>query len=259
MGYESESGRVLIATHHGLLAWKDDQLSRVGDAQHDFMGFSQFPANPKFIYTSGHPQTGGNLGVLKSEDGGLTFRQVYQGPSGQAVDFHSMTISPASHEVLYGWFGGQLYRTNDGGQQWQIFDPAGLPAQGLCWGAPCLNADSKDENKVYAGFPDGLFVSEDRGETWRLVSAEVGSVGGVGVSLANANQLFVFSQGKGVLVSYDGGQTWEERNEGLHLAAQEIVFGFAFDADNPERVYLATTNNQLYISENTGRTWSKLL
>jgi photosystem II stability/assembly factor-like uncharacterized protein len=249
---------VVLATHHGLLAWQDGKLLRLGNSRDDFMGFSMYPHQPSLLFSSGHPSTGGNLGVLKSEDGGQTFRRVYSGPGGRAVDFHSMAVSPADPDVLYGWFNGQLYRSEDGANRWDIESAEGLSGQGMCWGAPCLSADSRDAQRVYAGLPGGLFVSEDGGRTFELVSNDLGGVGGVGVSL-DGSRLFVFSQAGGVAVSEDGGGTFEYVNEGLSVGGQEIVYGFAFDPDDRNKVFLATTGNQLYVSEDGGLSWTKLL
>jgi hypothetical protein len=63
------------------------------------MGFSLHPSNPDVIYTSGHPKSGGNLGVMKSVDGGMIFERIFLGLSGESVDFHSMIISPANPHI----------------------------------------------------------------------------------------------------------------------------------------------------------------
>ena len=78
---------LLLASHHGLFA-----VDATGDAARlspiqDFMGFSPSPADPLTFFASGHPSTGGNVGFLKSIDGGATWNHISDGLDGP-VDFH---------------------------------------------------------------------------------------------------------------------------------------------------------------------------
>lgn len=127
LGYDSQNKQLLVATHYGLFVWKDGQLFQLGDNRDDFMEFSLVPTNPKTIFTSGHPRGGGNMGVMKSEDGGVTFKNIFRGLKGETVDFHSMAVSSVNPMIFYGWFHGNFYRTKDGGKNWQLPAARGLP------------------------------------------------------------------------------------------------------------------------------------
>ena len=259
LGYGAEQDQLLLATHFGLFSLKDDQLYQVGDSRDDYMGFALHPHDPSIVYTSGHPALGGNLGVERSTDGGLHCEQVFEGVSDEVVDFHSMTMSPGDPDTLYGWFQGLLYRTNDAGDTWEAFDPQGLPSEGLCWGAPCLAASSEDEDRLYAGTPEGLFRSDNQGGDWALVDNSAGAVAGIGVSPHDPEHLFIYSVEQGMLVSNDRGNSWEARNEGLQLDTDDVVFEITFDFDDPERIFVATTGNQVFGSSDGGRSWDRLL
>ncbi|MEX0802789.1 MAG: hypothetical protein WD688_05670, partial [Candidatus Binatia bacterium] len=201
--------------------------------------------NPNVIYTSGHPSTGGNLGVMKSEDGGITFKRILQGLQGEPVDFHSMTVSPANPKILYGWFKKKLYRTKDGGETWDFASARGMPPQGFCFGAPCLTADSKDERSVYAGTPNGLLTSHDFGETWTMVNTDLGGVAGVGVDPSNPRRLFAFTKNLSLAYSLDRGKSWQARNNGLKLSRDEFIFAFAFDQKNSNHLFAAAPRPNL--------------
>lgn len=111
----ADSGRLLIATHHGLHAL--DLASRtttpVGDSQDDFMGFTTPPTATGPLYASGHPAGGGNLGVIASEDGGQSWAPLSEGVGGP-VDFHQMEVSRANAQVLYGSYAGAIQTSCDG-------------------------------------------------------------------------------------------------------------------------------------------------
>jgi photosystem II stability/assembly factor-like uncharacterized protein len=258
LGYDSQNRRLFIATHYGIFIWNDGKLFQLGDNRDDFMGFSLHPSNSNTIYTSGHPKNGGNMGVTKSEDGGVTFKPIFRGLSGEAVDFHSMTINVANSRILYGWFQGKLYRTKDGGKSWQSTLANGLPNQGLCFGAPCLNADSKDERILYAGSPNGLLISRDFGENWTMMNSQLGAVAGIGIDPLNSKRLFAFAEKLGLASSRDEGKNWQSRNKGLELSRREFVFAFAFDREKSNHLFAATPEN-IFRTRDGGERWEKIL
>jgi photosystem II stability/assembly factor-like uncharacterized protein len=258
LGYDSKNQRLFVATHYGIFIWKEGKLFQLGENRDDFMGFSLHPPNPNIIYTSGHSKGASNMGVMKSEDGGLTFKQIFQGLQGETVDFHSMTISPANPKILYGWFQEKLYRSKDGGKNWQFSSARGIPQEGFCFGTPCLSADGQKENTLYAGTPNGLLVSSDFGENWTTVNANLGAVAGVGVDPSNPKRLFAFTQNLGLASSRDRGKSWRSSTQGLQLSPKEFIFAFAFDRKNSKHIFAATPE-RVFRSTDGGGDWEKIL
>jgi photosystem II stability/assembly factor-like uncharacterized protein len=266
IGYDYKQARLFLATHFGLFVLqradtdqRDWRLFQVGTNRDDFMGFSLHPLDPDVIFTSGHPARGGNLGVMKSEDGGFTFKQVFDGPDGEPIDFHSMTISPADPAILYGYYWGDemLYRTRDAGRTWDRLAGDAFSTGGLCWGAPCLAADPNRADSLYAGTERGLMVSHDGGETWRALLPS--PVAGVGVSGGQRPLILAMSATEGVVASTDDGTTWERRDQGLDLREGELVFAFSFDWSNPQHVFLATTGQRVFQSTDGGESWIEVM
>ncbi|WMT86531.1 glycoside hydrolase [Pelagibacterium sp. 26DY04] len=219
---ELNSSRILMATHHGLWAVDLDQETAhlLGDSRNDFMGFSSHPADAGRFWASGHPITGGNLGVIMSMDGGVNWTKVAEGVGGP-VDFHQMTISQADPNVLYGVHqGASLQKSDDGGRSW---DEVGLLPDGII----DLAASAIAPNTLFAATNTGLFKSEDAGRTWMRIyesSAPVSSIHvdetgvvafilGVGIVTASENDL-AFS-----VVADDFGNTYL-----LHLTSIEAGF-----------------------------------
>ncbi len=258
LGYDSKNNRLFIATHYGIFIWKEGKLFQLGQSRDDFMGFSLHPSDFDVIYTSGHPKSGGNMGVTKSEDGGVTFKRIFRGLSGETVDFHSMILSPANPNILYGWFNGKVYRTKDGGKSWQFALARGLPSEGLCWGAPCFSADGQDERTVYSGTRSGLLISRDFGDNWTSAGSNVSGIGGIGVNPRNSKNIFGFTEKLGLAISQDGGKSWRRANEGLKLSPKEFIFAFAFNRSNANQIF-AATGEQIFQSIDSGKTWSKIL
>ncbi|HBL36804.1 MAG TPA: hypothetical protein DDZ55_08355, partial [Firmicutes bacterium] len=71
------------------------------------------------------------------------------------------------------------------------------------------------------------------------------------------------SREEGFLVSFDGGETWEARNEGLprrNLGGEEQIrtlTAIGVDTANPERVAV-TTADRIYLSGDSGATWQRI-
>jgi photosystem II stability/assembly factor-like uncharacterized protein len=202
---------------------------------------------------------GGNLGVLRSTDSGLNFEHIFSGVDGETVDFHSMSVSAADPDWFYGSFMGQVYRSEDRGENWIALQPDGLPQRGLCWGVPCLAADSGEPSTVYAGTELGLMVSSDAGESWDVVNSDVGQVAAVTIDPGNPDRIVAYTQNHGLAISEDGGGSWESHHGDLQSGDGGFVFAIALDQSDPDRMFVATMNNEVFETRDGGQTWTRVI
>lgn len=244
----ADSSKLYIATHHGLLVLHNDKdLFRIGTSQDDYMGFSPHPTDIKVFFSSGHPRTGGNIGVQRSDDKGFTWQKLSKGVSGP-VDFHAMAVSAANPNLMYGWYQGALQRSQDGGNSWEIVTRVPQIIQ--------LVADPKDENTVYTTTPQGLLVSKNKGIDWASATdALQGAVVALAINPQDSATMLSFSQQLGLAKSADGGKTWEKTNETF---GGETVFFIAIDQQQPDTVYTLTESNAIYKSTDGGNGWNKI-
>lgn len=246
----TDPSKVYIATHYGLLVLENEKdLYRVGRSKDDYMGFSPHPTEANVFFSSGHPSTGGNIGFQKSEDSGVTWKKVSNGANGP-VDFHAMAVSPVNPNLVYGWFQGNLQRSTDQGNTWEIVNRDLLPVS--------LTADTQDENIVYAATPQGqgVMISRDKGATWTSMSPalEGGAISIIAIHPEDSKILLTFSEKLGGLgKSTDGGKTWQKVAEGLN---GETILHIAFSRSTPDSVYALTHQNKLYKSMDAGNTWA---
>lgn len=243
----ADPNKVYIATHYGLLVLIDDKdLFRVGKSKDDYMGFSVHPTDPKVLLSSGHPSSGGNIGFQKSEDGGFTWKKVSNGQNGP-VDFHAMTVSQITPNLIYGWYRGELQRSTDGGNSWEIAGSTNFPIVGLA-------ADPKDENIVYAASSQGLMISKDKGKEWNQLLD--GFVSTIAINPQDSQKLISYSEKQQLAKSSDGGQTWEKINADF---SGETPLFISFSRQTPEIIYILTEKNSLYKSLDNGTNWNKIL
>lgn len=246
----ADQNRLYIATHAGLLVLVNERnLYRVGRSEDDFMGFSAHPTDPKVFFSSGHPRRGGNLGIQRSDDGGMTWRRISTGVRGP-VDFHAMAVSPANPDLLYGWYASALQRSTDGGKSWEVIG-ASLP------NVIRLTADPERADVVYAATVEGLMVSTDRGVSWAPLGEELrgSAVTAVAVLPTRTQELIAFSDQFGLAKSTDGGTTWRSMAERF---GGETPLHIAIARQRPDTVYVLTGGNSIFRSNDGGERWDRV-
>lgn len=231
-----------MATHFGLHVFADGKWSRRSADRNDHMGFSLTPLG---MWRSGHPSGGGSLGVQESPDAGrswITLSAVAQ----PAVDFHAMTASRADPPTMYGWDSGGrgLFRSIDGGKQWDPTTSEGLPR------VVGALAASKTPGAVYATGSGGLYRSEDGAASWRKVSDEA-----LFALCAAGDPEMVYGgrlDDARLVRSTDGGVTWQP----LEPAVGRVV---ALAASPDGRTVIAAEESaQVWRSTDGGQEWTKL-
>lgn len=239
----TDTDHLLIATHHGIFrTGPDGRAERISPVK-DFMGFTPHPVDPDTFYGSGHPAQGGNLGFIVSTDGGATWEQRSPGVNGP-VDFHQMTVSPVDPDIIYGAYGA-LQRSGNGGHNWSVVGP--LPTDLIS-----LAASGRDVDTIFAGTRNGLMISRDGGRSWdELLSDVPVSL----VAVDGEGDLFAFVPGQGLVRAEEGrtqfatlAQSWEDH----------VILHMAFDPVEPRRIFAASHQSVVFLSEDGGRTWSEV-
>lgn len=249
---------LLIATHHGLFrCLQGKECSLLGDERSDFMGFG-ISGDGKIFYASGHEATTHkNMGIRRSVDRGKKWEAIaFDG----RVDFHTMTVNPSNPNVIYGWY-GRLYKTRDGGKTWSNPGVKGLPPpseQGPY--SPFLNilTDPKESDKVFAATDQGLYLSNDGGNSWSPVKTipplPVVSIA-IDGSDRNISYAFVFK--KGLTKSADGIRTWKAVGKGIR--ENEIIGILALDPGNKNIIYAVSFESNVYRSDDGGENFKLII
>lgn len=235
---------VTLATHHGLFALDlaTQTATRIGPSQDDFMGYSARPDDPARAFASGHPATGGNLGMIRTEDGGATWQQVSDAIGGP-VDFHNMEVSRADPDVIYGiGHDGAVQRSDDGGANWTI---AGQAPERMI----DIATSATDAATLYAATEGGLFVSRDSAASWQAATRSTDPVTSVDTGADGAVRASVFGQGL-VAIAPDGTAS---------TLSTDLPDGYllylASTRTDPHRLMALSAKGRLVLSDDGGATW----
>lgn len=198
----SDSNTLYIAAHGDFYqSIRDGPPIKVDKVRADYMAFNAPPIPGVPLYASGHPSTGGNTGLIKSSDGGVTWEHV-SNVLEPPVDFHAMAISKQNPEIIIGFDSGArgLFKTADAGKTWEALEYPGYISS--------LAISPNNSDVLYAGTSNGIFKSNDGGKTWIQLDAYNG-LAVFALAFDDEGRLFASVKTFGIVYSDDLGESWK--------------------------------------------------
>lgn len=199
----SDSSILYIATHGDFYKSVDGGIPAKVDRQRaDYMAFNAPQTAGVPLYSSGHPSTGGNTGLIKSTDGGQTWELVSK-VLDPPVDFHAMAVSKSDPSTIIGFDSGGrgLLKTTDAGKTWERFDYPGEYVTSLA-------ISPSDPNLILAGTGDGLYQSNDGAASWTQLNQYRG-IAVMALAFDVYGNLYASTEESGLAKSSDLGKSWE--------------------------------------------------
>ncbi|QLH09177.1 F510_1955 family glycosylhydrolase [Candidatus Nitrosotenuis sp. DW1] len=247
LGIDPQDRNVLYIATHGdfYQSVNGDPPVKVDEQRADYMAFNAPYAQNVPLYASGHPATGGNTGLIKSTDGGKTWRQVAT-VLDPPVDFHAMGVSKSDPNLIIGFdsSGRGLFKTIDAGQNWQTLQfPEYISA---------LAISPSDPNVIFAATGKGIYQSSDGANTWTHIE-QYNELPVFALTFDENGILYSSTDEFGLSKSADLGKTWEKIN------TQKItIMSVAVDAQN-QILYIAgyvpDGYQEVYKSSDNGGSW----
>ena len=230
------------------------------------------PNDPNVLY-AGYE----NCEIYRSDDGGerweqlpvtVRFPEVTVAPGANpAKRVLGISVNPANSDEIYGAIEvGGVIRSLDGGEHWDNMSHGQY-----------VNDDTVDmhgilvarwrSGTVLAIGRAGLFVSADQGGHWASARLEPLNPKGqtycrsIRETPGDPKTIWVaagagFQSDLGALFrSKDGGASWSRMNMGFKPAT--TMFGLAFDARQPRRMFCAASGGEVFASEDGGESWTE--
>lgn len=258
IGYPGNDEGLYVASHHGLKIFKNGEWLETTDENHDYMGFQ---AVEDGFFASGHPAEGSDLknplGLVKSKDKGKTLDKLaFYGES----DFHFLSASYRD-TVLYlineesnSKLDRGVYVSKDRGGAWEPVELNGLDANSL----GMIAVHPENGGILAMATREGVFVSGDFGKTmtragdYQMVTAAAYSRQSLYIAPVYHEEI------KLVRLPV------EQQNAGEELPIPNLNYDnpityIAADPEQEGRIAFITILNDLYESEDGGKTWNQLL
>jgi photosystem II stability/assembly factor-like uncharacterized protein len=219
-------------------------------------------------------KTAGGVGILKSTDGGQTWRVLNQENGLQSLYIGSLFMHPDNPDILLAGAGSDAYPEGSGvylsidkGEHWEWVPP--FPSLPLWGGKRIMAVEYATSNSqiAYAAGQEAIYRSEDSGRTWRLMSGgppnfyygPAGQLVGIPIDLQvdprNPDVVFINNYGGGNFVTKDGGRTWEAASKG-YTGAQ--LHDISIDPRDHRRAYTIGRTGPFRTIDG-GETWQGLL
>jgi hypothetical protein len=234
---------------------------------------------------------------VATRKGLITFTRGSGGWSIASTDFPGVAVTAALRDprdgalyaaLKHGHFGTKLHRSDDQGRSWTELpapafpaDAAGAPALFQIW---TLEAGRPEQpGRLWAGaIPAGLFRSDDRGESWQLVSAlwnvperakwfgggyDDAGIHTVSPDPRDPEQVFIAISCGGVWDSGNDGHSWSLRGDGLVAAYMPPEQAGSREVQDPHRVVRCPAapdvmwlqhHNGIFHSSDAGLSWTQV-
>lgn len=196
-------------------------------------------------------------GVFRSLDHGASFRRAADGLFVEC-DVRALTVHPRRPEVLYLGTEQGLFVSDDGADNWRLVP--GPVAGRQVWAVHV--AAARPERLVVGTCPPALFVSQDGGQSWdepavgmaqECPRIKFNRVTSLASCFDDPDRLWAGVEIDGLYHSADGGATWRALGGGL--SSRDIHGLVVVPLGGGKGRLLATTNNDLNVSEDGGATW----
>jgi photosystem II stability/assembly factor-like uncharacterized protein len=200
----------------------------------DYHSLLVAPSDPQHVLLGTH------AGLYESSDGGRDWQRVaLEGQDAMNLArSEGKTIWAAGHNVFA--------KSTDGGATWTDVRPEGLPSLDLHGFA----VDPTDSHTLYAAVAgQGLYRSRDAGESFELISGEVGGAV-MALAVTVDGRLLAGDMEQGLLASDDSGKTWRS-------VAQAAVMGLAINPADPNTIVAGGPG--ILLSSDSGSSWRQVL
>jgi photosystem II stability/assembly factor-like uncharacterized protein len=221
----------------------------------ELRGFHSVAIDPRDVNTI---YVGTNHLPWRTIDGGLIWNRAGSKETGMIddSDIFAIHIDEANPETVLMSACSGIYRAIDDSLQWTKIQ--GIPYTSRRTHVIYQHPTRPDV--IFAGTTEGLWLSANHGkpDSWVRVTSIRLVINAIAVHPERPDRVFLGTEDHGVLVSNDGGETYDRSNAGFINRQVRTVLA---DRKVPGRVYAGVifdgSNSGLFISEDGGLSWQQ--
>ena len=227
------------------------------------------PVVPDIIYagTAFQPEGSSHLGgVVKSTDGGDTWRNMNSGLHGSSIlTIHDVAIDPNETETIYigattsGGGYNSVYKSTDGGESWMNINNNMNTVF-----TRSIALDPINSGIIYAASEEylevlgGLYKSTDSGQSWSQIEDGLTTdcMYKIAINHVNPSILYLGTLHGGIFKTTNSGESWIDITDDSIMKANSVR-KIAIDPQNTSIIY-ASAHRGLYKTTDRGLTWTRL-
>jgi photosystem II stability/assembly factor-like uncharacterized protein len=229
------------------------EIKSLGPDGGDVRRISYDPSNPNRMLLG---TSSGQMYV--SEDQGHSWKHFAHFGEGLDYVLDSIVFDPADSHVIYvaAWSiernYGELFKSTNSGKSWKSL--SGIKGKSI----RSFAIAPSQTRELVAGALDGIFRSQDAGESWSRITPEnhphLKDIQSLAVDPQNPEIIYAGTWHLAWKTS-DGGKNWKQIKNGM--IDDSDVFSIIVDPKNPQVVY-ASACSGIYKSDNAGELFHKI-
>jgi photosystem II stability/assembly factor-like uncharacterized protein len=241
-----DSNVIYVSGHRGKLAggffksadggatWKESKDLR----EQAIHAMTQAKTDPNLIYV------GTKDGIWVSKNSGDDFKRIESGT--MPLDINSFAVDPKSTDTLYAGTTWRPYKSTDNGQSWRLIKTGMIDDSDIF----AITIDTTNNNHLIASACSGIYESVNAGENWRKIQGIPSQSRRTRDIVQHPSRQGTIFAGttEGFWMSANGGKSWS-----LTTSRNIEVNKIAVHPDAPDRVFIATNNYGVLVSEDGGK------
>ena len=182
-------------------------------------------------------------GIFRSLDNGKNWVKITNDTL--RADYRSVAVN-STGDIFAGTDGFGMLRSTDDGVTWERIMNA--------FSSSTITTLAVKADRLFFGSFDGLFYSDDKGNTIKSVNGISTSIDIYSTAVKDNGDLFAGTYYSGAFRSTDNGANWTPINNGIEFNSY-ITMGFAFTSSGN---ILTTNGAKVYLSSDGGDNWNDL-
>ncbi len=187
--------------------------------------------------------------VWISRNAGDDWKKMESTSSVAPYDIDSLAIDPRNVNVMYAGTFWRPYKTVDGGKNWKLISTGMIDDSDVF----TVDIDPRNPDNIFASACSGIYYSSNRGENWAKVN-------GIPSTSRRTRDLLQHPSIPGTVYAATTEGFWMSQNNGkswsITTPKQLEINSIAVHPDAPNRVYIATNNYGVMISNDGGKSFA---
>lgn len=203
---------------------------------------AQSPTDPSILVA------GTTDGAWMSQDSGATWKKISS--STMPVNIDSLAIDPRSANTIYAGTWWRAYKTTDGGANWKLIRDGMIDDSDVF----AITINKRNPEYIVASACSGIYESQNGGERWSKIN-------GIPSQSRRTRDIVQHPTKEGTIyaattegfwMSVNGGKSWS-----LTTQRNLEINSIAVHPDAPDRVFIATNNYGVMVSNDGGRNFTQ--